>query len=114
MGWKRLRAFIVDLDVDEARAFNVRKNRERGNIDAIKFGKILYEEKQNGANCKDLAKKYGYASFQRIYDYIDIYRNKDAILQKISPLGEKPETITFKGALRVLRELKREQRGEER
>ncbi|RLI41274.1 hypothetical protein DRO69_11765, partial [Candidatus Bathyarchaeota archaeon] len=50
MGWKRLRAFIVDLDVDEARAFNVRKNRERGNIDAIKFGKILYEEKQNGAN----------------------------------------------------------------
>jgi ParB/RepB/Spo0J family partition protein len=107
VGWKRLRAFVLDVGEDDAKAFNVRKNRERGRIDAIKFGKILYEEHQAGATLEQLAKKYGYANRQRIDEYIAIYKNREEILKRTEH-----SAVSLYRALKVLRELKQKEHGE--
>jgi len=107
-GWRRLRAWVLDVDEDYARAFNVRKNRERGKIDAIKFGKILFEEHERGATLEELAKKYGYSSHSTISDYIKVYENREAILANVD--GSTP--IGIKKALRILRELKKQEKAE--
>ncbi|MEM2092300.1 MAG: hypothetical protein QXR59_03315, partial [Candidatus Bathyarchaeia archaeon] len=86
------------------KAFNVRKNRERGRLDAIKFGKILYEEHQRGATLEELARKYGYSNHAAISQLISIYENREDILRIVNALT-KP--ISIWRALRVLRELKR-------
>jgi hypothetical protein len=56
---------------------------------------------QAGATLEELAKKYGYAHYSKIADYIRIYKNRDAIL-KYAASG----TVSWQKALKVLRELK--------
>jgi ParB/RepB/Spo0J family partition protein len=107
VGWKRLRAFVLDVGEDDAKAFNVRKNRERGRIDAIKFGKILYEEHQAGATLEQLAKKYGYSDKCKISNYIRFYENRDLIKSVVTS-----DNISYKKAMKVLRELKQKEHGE--
>ena len=109
VGWKRLRAFVLDMDRDDAKAFNVRKNRERGQLDAIKFGKILYEEHKAGATLEELAKKYGYADIRSIEYYLTIYKNRDKILKAVGTAV--PTAITYGKARKILRELKRRKNG---
>jgi len=108
VGWKRLRAFVLDVDEDDAKAFNVRKNRERGQIDAIKFGKILFEQHQAGATLEQLAKKYGYSDLRRITEYIEAFKRREDIFRIVgdaSPIG------IYK-ASKILRELKLQEKGE--
>jgi len=54
---------------------------------------------------KQLAKKYGYAHYSKIADYIRIYKNRDAIL-KYAASG----TVSWQKALKVLRELKQQEK----
>lgn len=112
VGWRRLRAWVLDVEEDYARAFNVRKNRERGRIDAIKFGKILFEEHENGATLEELAKKYGYSRAKTISEYIRIFREKNKIEEWFVQHGTPPCTLGRENALRVLRELKRQEKAE--
>jgi len=111
VGWKRLRAWVLDVDEDYARAFNVRKNRERGKIDAIKFGKILYEEhKDKGIPISNLAKKFGLHE-RNIYRYIEFYEKREAIMDYAKQHGLQT-TITFNKARQILRELKKQEKAE--
>jgi len=109
VGWKKLRGFVVDLDLDKARAFNERKNRERGRLDAYKMGKILYEEYEKGQTQNGVGKKFGLNN-RTVSEYIAIYENNEAIRERlnISATAE----LHFRRARDVLRELKREERGE--
>jgi len=110
VGWKRLRAFIIDMEVSDAKSFNVRKNRERGKLDAEKMGKILFEEygkddmTQNG-----VGKKFG-MSRQLVQAYIAIYKNRELIREKlnIAPMVALP----FRKSRDFLEEFNREERGE--
>lgn len=105
VGWRRIRAYIIDITEYDAKVFNVRKNRERGHIDAIKFGKILYEENERGITLEQLAKNYGYASKGHISEFINIYKNREKIFQKVPT----SEHISQRKALQILRELKAEE-----
>jgi acetyl-CoA carboxylase carboxyltransferase component len=55
---------------------------------------------------EQLAKKYGYANRQRIDEYIAIYKNREEILKRTPG-----STVSFKKALKVLRELKQKEKG---
>jgi len=111
VGWKRLRAFIIDMEVDGAKAFNVRKNRERGRLDAYKMGKILYEEyKDKDLTQNGVGKRFGLAR-ETVRDYIQIYQNNNAIREKLTIGATAP--LGFRKARDTLRELKREERGEQ-
>ena len=68
-------------------------------------------------------KKYGYSSHSHISEYIEIYRNREKIKQFLNvdgststPLGIKKvvsaETISYKKALKILRELKQKKKWE--
>ena len=104
-GWKRMRSFApLDIDADNSRAFNVRKNRERGNIDAIKFGKILVEECEQGKTMNQISKTYGLGE-RRVRQYKEIFRRKDEILASFGEAHPAP-LITLSKGDRVLRELK--------
>jgi hypothetical protein len=72
---------------------------------AQSVGKILYEEHQAGATLEELAKKYGYVNRQRICEYIAIYKNREEILKRTPG-----STVSFKKALKVLRELKQKKK----
>jgi len=50
---------------------------------------------------EELAKKYGYTNYQRIYEYIAIYKNREKILKYTAS-----SIVTYRRALKVLRELK--------
>jgi len=118
VGWKRLRAFVIPLGEEDAKAFNVRKNRERGQLDAFKLARIFLKENESGLASEDIAKKYGYAISKgknsAICYYIDIAKNEEAIRKKIiSTEVEMPKQVTFKHALRVLRELKHPEKSDE-
>jgi ParB/RepB/Spo0J family partition protein len=113
VGWKRIRGFEpLDIDVDSSKAFNVRKNRERGKLDAEKMGKILYEEyhdkdiTQNG-----IGQKYGMAR-ETVRDYILIYENRVAIREKLNIGATAP--LGFRKARNALRELKHPEKTEEK
>jgi hypothetical protein len=85
------------------------KNRERGKLNPFKLGKILYEEYQKQDQTHNgIGKKYG-LSRSMVTELIAVYENKDAILER---LGVDESTIPIRKAFHVLRELKREQRGE--
>jgi len=110
VGWKRLRAFIIDMVMDDAKAFNVRKNRERGRLDAEKLGKILYEEYQTEDMTQNgVGKKFGLAR-ETVRDYIEIYENRKKIRERLDIGAMAP--LRFRQARNVLRELKHEERGE--
>ena len=123
VGWVRLRAFIVDMEVADATAFNVRKNRERGRLDAYKLGKILYEEsekprvrqfgqKGDTQTHNGVAKKYG-LSRRIVGEYIDVYLNHEKIRQAMGYDNGDMSPLPFRKSRDVLRELKREKRGEQ-
>ena len=108
VGWKRLRAFIIDMNVDGAKAFNVRKNRERGKLHPKKMGKILYDEYRNKDMTQNgVGQKFG-MSRQLVQDYIGIYENWAEICKKLNIAAT--AALTFGKARKVLRELKREEK----
>jgi len=109
VGWKRLRAFVIGLSEDEGKAFNVRKNRERGKLDAHKLGKILYEEYEKGQTQNGVGKKFG-LSRELARDYIEIYKNEEKIREKLNIGAKAP--LPYRKARDIMRELKREERGE--
>jgi len=109
VGWKRLRAFIIDMVVDDAKAFNVRKNRERGRLDAYKMGKILSDESAHGHTHNGVAKKYG-LSRPMVTRYIAIYKNHEIIREKLGLQAIDP--LPFRKSRDILESLKREERGE--
>jgi ParB/RepB/Spo0J family partition protein len=111
VGWVRLRAFIIDMEVEDATAFNVRKNRERGDLDAFKLGKVFSQEK---GSCEDIAKKFGLGSKGNVSEYIQIFERKTEILKWFESSNTPiPNRMSFYKAQKVLRELKREERGEQ-
>lgn len=114
VGWVRLRAFVTDKDVDSAKVLNVRKNRERGLLDAFKLGEVFNSETEKGLSCKDVAKKYGFASKGNVSEYIQIYKQKEDITKAFETSNEPlPNRMSFYKAQRILRELKREEREEQ-
>jgi len=110
VGWRRLRAFVKDLDETSARVFNVRKNRERGRLDAYKLGKILSEEYDKGQTQNGVGQKYG-LNQRTVSEYIDIYQNHEQIRDalNISAMAVLP----FRKARDILRELKHPEKLEE-
>jgi ParB/RepB/Spo0J family partition protein len=58
-GWKEIRANVYDMDEDQAKVWNYRKNRERGTINPAKEAKLFAEEQAKGLNVRDIAEKYG-------------------------------------------------------
>jgi hypothetical protein len=54
---------------------------------------------------KQLAKKYGYAHYSKIADYIRIYKNREEIL-KCTP----GSIVSFKKAKKILHELKQQEK----
>jgi len=63
--------------------------------------------KSSYINLEELAKKYGYANKNKILDYIRFYKNEDAILKYITTGG----AVSYKKALKILRELKQRKNG---
>jgi len=107
VGWKRLRAFVIPLEEDGAKAFNMRKNRERGHLDAEKMGKILFDEYQKeGGTQNGVGKKFG-MSRSLVEDYLMIYENRDKIRQKLNI--DAMASLPFRKSRDVLRELKHPQ-----
>lgn len=61
-GWTKIRAQIVDLDEDSAKALNYRKNRERGTLNPIKEGRLFHDDWRQGngiLTTQQIAEKYG-------------------------------------------------------
>lgn len=114
IGWKRLRAFIIDLDEEDAKSFNVRKNRERGQLDIFKLGRLFKEERKKGLTVEAIAKKYGYStkdgSASSISEIIEIADNEDVI--RDHPSVATATRISKYKAKEILREMRREERGE--
>jgi len=115
VGWVRLRAFIVDMEVDVAKAFNVRKNRERGRIDVFKLGRIFLAERKKPLQVKEIAKKYGYftknGSSSMISEIQHCAEYEDQIRERLNV--DTSTRVSMIKAITVLRELKREERGEQ-
>ena len=61
--------------------------------------------KSSYINLEELAKKYGYAHAENISQYIYIYENRDVIAKFCT--GTNP--ISFKKAMKILRELKQKE-----
>jgi len=58
LGWQRIRATIRKVSVDEAKAINYRKNRERGNLNPFKEAKLFESEIKQGKTYDQIAEKY--------------------------------------------------------
>jgi len=119
VGWKRLRAFIIDMGVEDAKAFNVRKNRERGQIDAFKLARIFKKLKDHGLKETEIAKKFGYSISSKgacstVSELIDIAEREEEIKEKLEKLEnfDASKRVSIYKAQTALRELKREERGE--
>jgi len=117
VGWKRLRAFIIDLKEEDAKAFNVRKNRERGQINVFKLGRLFEAEKASGLTCAEIATKFGYLNedgspmHSMICEVIEI-AEKEKTIKKSLGVGTPTRRISYHRARDILRELKREEQGE--
>ena len=116
VGWKRVRAFIIEIEEDDAKAFNVRKNRERGEIDAFKLGRIFKSLKEQGRMEIEIAKKFGYSVSSKqacstVSELIDVAEREEEIRQRLG-IFDASKRVSIYRAIKVLRELKREERGE--
>jgi hypothetical protein len=112
VGWKRLRAFVLPIDENDAKSFNVRKNRERGNIDAIKFGKIITEEYERRLDIEDSHKrdeivgaKFGLKNRQARY-YRSVYEKREEIQHYLKTQGHHSALVSIGLAKRILDHLK--------
>ncbi|MEM3823970.1 MAG: hypothetical protein QXH87_03470 [Candidatus Bathyarchaeia archaeon] len=59
---------------------------------------------------EELAKKYGYAHKQRIHELIEIYEYRDEILQRLNVTTGSNKVVSWKKALRILKQLKTEEK----
>jgi len=64
LGWVRLLAIIKKVNLDDAKAINYRKNRERGTLDPFKEAELFKGELDAGLTQEQIATKYG---VQRTY-----------------------------------------------
>lgn len=114
VGWKRLRAFVRDMDVDSAKAFNVRKNRERGRLDGFKLARLFQADKLSGLTCKQIAQKYGYISKKLsggwISELIGVADREQEIRDYLKI--DASTRVSIYKAIQVLRELKKQEKDE--
>lgn len=76
LGWQRIRGIIRKVSLDEAKAINYRKNRERGNLNPFKEAKLFYDEWERGngkLNLEEIAEKYGLGHRARVSEKIKIH-----------------------------------------
>lgn len=62
LGWERIKAIVMNVGLDDAKAINYRKNRERGIINPFKEAELFYDEWERGNGSltqEEIAKKYG-------------------------------------------------------
>jgi len=64
LGWQRIRAVIKKVTLDEAKAINYRKNRERGTLDPFKEALLFKSEIDLGRTYDEVASKYGVSHAQ--------------------------------------------------
>lgn len=57
--WKRIRAIVQKVSLDEAKSINYRKNRERGTIDPFKEAQLFKAEYDAGLSQEQISVKYG-------------------------------------------------------
>jgi hypothetical protein len=67
---------------------------------------IEYSYTYNNRDFKQLAKKYGYSDKCKISNYIRFYENRDLIKSVVTS-----DNISYKKAMKVLRELKQKEKG---
>ena len=64
LGWIRLRAIIKNVTLDEAKAINYRKNRERGTLDPFKEAQLFKSELDLEMTQEQIGSKYGISQDQ--------------------------------------------------
>ena len=114
VGWKRLRAFVIPLGEEDAKAFNVRKNRERGRLNPFKLGAIFLKEHENGMPWAEIGKKYGYLVYDEkdtctsVRELAEIAKNEAEIRKQLN-ICDTSQFPSIYRAIKVLRELKHPQ-----
>jgi len=95
----------------------VRKNRERGQINPFKLGKIFQSELKRGLTQIQIAKKYGYSvndekkACSYVCEIIGIASHEKEIREKLQIFDTSKFPSIYK-AIKVLRELKLQEKGE--
>lgn len=93
----------------------MRKNRERGQLDVFKLGRMFIEEESKGLKQIEIARKYGYTitscpkgdKSTSVSEIIDIAKHEKEIRAYLN--SDASEFISYYKASKVLRELKRKQ-----